>query len=320
MDHMEIILVTLFILICVSTIYAIFCILASLVVCIIFFIRVIFYIICIPFSLIKYVISGQKEMTTEMINENTPLLLEPSMRQFRQNQNRSNQLNPNNFRYWRSRGNTTRPNAWDEVTRHRNILGHLENQANTVAYCSDTQRMKIKRDTQRVERSVKRALGGNAMVYKGGSQLKRTNVATSDNDLKIKVPQPLTMKDRERLEDELVREFGIANVDKSHAKITVVRGEGGDIDIVPDKAEYFPSDFKFDELGRNPFPCNSTARHAVRIIKMNHCHMPGIKIEKAVLQAQQQNKGISLDRLIEEGEQIIYNDTVALHCFIRDIM
>ena len=253
----------------------------------------------------KYVISERQEITREIMHENTPLLLEPSMRQLRQNQNRSNQLNPNNSRYWRTRGHLTRPDVWDEVIRTRNMLGDLENQANRVAYTSDIQRKKMKKDTQRVERSVKRALGGNAMVYKGGSQLKRTNVATSDNDLKIKVPQRLSMKDRERLGDELVREFGMENVDKSHAKIQNVRGEGGDIDIVPDKAEYFPSDFKFDQLGKNPFTYNSTARHAARIIKANHCHVPGIKIEKAVLQAQQQNKGIKLDKLVEKGEQML---------------
>ena len=60
------------------------------------------------------------------------------------------------------------------------MIGHLEFQANSAAITCQEQRVKMKRDTKRVEKVVKKALGGNAMVYKGGSQLKRTNVATSE--------------------------------------------------------------------------------------------------------------------------------------------
>ena len=44
------------------------------------------------------------------------------------------------------------------------------------------------RDIKRVEKVAKEVFGGKAKVYKGGSQLKRTNVRSSDLDLKIKVP------------------------------------------------------------------------------------------------------------------------------------
>ena len=89
------------------------------------------------------------------------------------------------------------------------------------------------RDTKRVEKVVKEVFGGKTKVYKGGSQLKRTNVRSSDNDLKIEVPYMLTWADKETLGIALDEEFGIRNVDKSHSKIHVVRGESGYIDIVP---------------------------------------------------------------------------------------
>ena len=216
--------------------------------------------------------------------------------------NRANQLNPNNSCYWLCGGYSSRPYSWEDEVTQKDLIGQLEFQANSAATTSQEQREKMKRDTKRVEQVVKKALGGNAMVYKGGSQLKRTNVAKSDNDLKIKVPQRLTKEDRERLGNELVREFGEENVDKSHTKIHVVHGEGGDIDIVPDKAEYFPPDFKIDKLGKNPFTCNPTARHAVRITKTNNRHVPGVKVEEAVLETQQQFKKINLAELVKKAE------------------
>ena len=159
------------------------------------------------------------------------------------------------------------------------------------------------RDTKRVEKVAKEVFGGNTKVYIGGSQLKRTNVRSSDLDLKIEVPHKLTWADRETLGIALEQEFGIGNVDKNHSKIHVVRGESGYIDILPNSAEYFPPDFKFDGLGKNPFSCNTTARNAVRIIKTNHPNMPGIMVEKMVLEVQRQNKSISLDKLIEKTEE-----------------
>ena len=111
----------------------------------------------------------------------------------------------------------------------------------------------------------------------------------------------MTWADRETLGIALEQEFGFGNVDKSHSKIHVVRGESGYIDIAPTSAEYVPLHFKFDWL--NPFSRNTTARNAVRIIKTNHPNMPGIMVEKMVLEVQRQNKSISLDKLIEKTEE-----------------
>ena len=41
----------------------------------------------------------------------------------------------------------------------------------------------------------------------------------------------------------------------------------------------------------------------MRNIKTDHSNVPGIKVEKTVLQVQQQNKKIPLDRLIEKTEK-----------------
>ena len=199
-------------------------------------------------------------------------------------QNKANQSNPNHPSYWQSRGYSSKPSTWENEVHRKKTLGQLEYRANTVATTSNVQRKKMGNDTRRVEKVVKNVIGGDAMVYKGGSQLKRTNVAASDNDLKIKVPQSLNKEDKERLGNALAREFGKKNVDKNHAKIHVVRGEAGDIDVVPNKAEYFPPNFKFDKLGMNPIRNNSIARHAVRNIKTDHSNVPGIKVEKTVLQ------------------------------------
>ena len=219
-------------------------------------------------------------------------------------QNKANQNNPNHPTYWQCRGYSSKPDNWEREVQRKKNLGQLEHRANTAATTDKETRKKMGRDTQRVEKVVKQVIGGDAMVYKGGSQLKRTNVKSSDNDLKIKVSQNLKKEDKDRLGNALAKEFGKEKVEKHHAKIHVIHGEAGDIDVVPNKADYFPQNFKFDPLGKNPFSSNPTARHAVRNIKTKHPgKVPGIKVEKSVLQVQQQNKKIPLDELIEKTEK-----------------
>ena len=122
-------------------------------------------------------------------------------------------------------------------------------------------------------------------------------------DLKINVSKALTSEDRTQLGRALSQEFGKRNVDSKNPKIHIVQGQGGSIDVVPTKAEYFPKDFKIDKLGKNPFSTNETARHAIRNIKMDHDDYHGIKIENTVLQIQNQNKNIPLNKLIEKAEK-----------------
>jgi len=300
MDYLSIVLISFTILLSVSVllIYSIailsFCFVLAIQITI-GILRIIVWIICLLFRLIEFQLSKRDETSGNNINEVTPLL--------RHQNNMANQLNPNNHNYWRSRGYNSRPDTWQDEVDARNLRGQYEYRANLESTTSDDQRRKMGRDNKRVEKVVKEVCGGNAMVYKGGSQLKRTNVRTSDNDLKINVPYMMTMDDKERLGNALEEEFGIGNVDRSHQKIHVVRGEGGDIDIVPNRAEYYPPDFKFDGLGKNPFSHNKTAKDAARYIKTNNRNVPGIKVEKMVLQVQKENKNIPLEKLIEKTEE-----------------
>ena len=128
---------------------------------------------------------------------------------------------------------------------------------------------------------------------------KKVNVPGSDLDLKIKVSRPATLSQRQQLQEELRKTFKVT----PGAKVDVVHGRSGDIDVLPTMAEYYPDDFIFDKLGVEPFKTNPVGRDAVRIIK-DHCNrigvkMAGKKIEQMVLLCQQNNKGISRTELIQ---------------------
>ena len=216
-------------------------------------------------------------------------------------QNRSNQMNPNNPAYHQCRGNSTRPKDWVSISQNNKANGLLEHKANTAGAMSKEKRRAIGHDSKRVEKVVKEQLGGDVMVYKGGSQKKGVNIGNSDLDLKIKVSRPMTLDDRTKLGQGLQKEFGKKNVDSSNPKIHTVKGEVINIDIVPSQAEYLPPNFKLDKLGVRPFATNNRGQHAVRILKEYHPSVPGIVIEKTVLGVQQGNKGISLDSIIKEA-------------------
>ena len=124
---------------------------------------------------------------------------------------KSNQNNPNNVCYWQTRGHSSRPSNWVNEVDHKKKLGQLEYRANTAGSTSNKQKKSMGNETKRVEQVVKQCLGGNAMVYKGGSQHKRTNVKGSDLDLKIKVSQSLKPEDRTRLGNGLKKQFGKLN-------------------------------------------------------------------------------------------------------------
>ena len=224
-------------------------------------------------------------------------------------QTRSDQMNPNNPAYHQCRGKSTRPEDWESISEKSKTNGLLEHRANNAGAMSREKNRAMGSYTKRVEKVVKEQLGGDAMVYKGGSQKKGVNIGNSDLDLKIKVSRPMALDDRTKLGQGLEKEFGKEKVDSNHSKIHVVQGDfvqgdvGQDftIDIVPSQAEYFPPDFQLDKLGVRPFATNSTGRHAVRNLKEDH-DAPGIEIEETVLGIQQKNKGISLDDIIKEAE------------------
>ena len=116
-------------------------------------------------------------------------------------------------------------------------------------------------------------------------------------DLKLHVPKPLTPERRLSLGQGLINEFGKENVITTNPKIHIIQGRSGSIDVLPDQATYYPSHFKIDKLGARPFANNPTGRHAVRILKLEHGDLPGIKLERMVLAAQRRHPDIPLDRL-----------------------
>ena len=122
---------------------------------------------------------------------------------------------------------------------------------------------------------------------------KKTNVPGSDLDAKIKVNRTATIDQRHQFQEEMGSKFPLTH----GAKVDVVHARFGDIDVLPNKADYFPDSFKFDKLGVEPFKTNPVGRDAVRNIK-HDCNkigwkVSGKKIEDTVLRCQQLNKGIN---------------------------
>ena len=219
-------------------------------------------------------------------------------------ENRANQLNPNNRQYHRSRGVESRPDNWQDQIAKNKREGHLEYRANTSA--SKINHAAIGRDIVRIEKVVKNVLGKNVSVYKGGSVKKHTHIETSDFDLKIDVEYPVTDAQRNSLTEALKKEYGAKNVEVT-PKVHLIKGESGSIDLFPQKADYFSPSTKVDKLGKEPFKTNTMARNAVRILKLDYLpHMPGIEIERSVLEAQK-TKTVGREWDLEGLIQASYN-------------
>ena len=178
--------------------------------------------------------------------------------------NNAAQKNPNNERFYKSRGQKSRPSDWKEEILKRIREGQLEHQANTSA--SKIDHPAIGRDVVRVEKVVKNVLGGNVFVHEGGSVKKHTNIEGSDLDLKIDVVEPLTDKERNALTQALKIEFGEHNVEVK-TLVHKIQGESGSIDLFPQKATYISSATRVDKLGKEPFKTNPIGRNAVRLLK-----------------------------------------------------
>ena len=221
-------------------------------------------------------------------------------------ENRATQLNPNNQQFHRSRGLDSRPGSWNEQIEKNKIEGLLENRANTSA--SKINHKAIGRDVVRIEKVVKSVLGEHVKIYKGGSVKKHTNIEGSDLDLKIDVVDPVTETQRNSLTLALQNEYGITNVEVK-PKVHLIRGESGSIDLFPQKANYLCQDAKVDKLGKDPFRTNPIGRNAVRILKMDilpNAPFPSIEIERAVLQAQNMERGIGLLDLVVKARNIVF--------------
>ena len=164
MDPIGIILIILGILLTISFLLSAiatisFCFVLSIQI-IIGTLRVVKWIIFLPNQLI----CGHKETewNDSLINEYTALL-----RHLDNLDNRANQFNPNNRRFWQSRGYSSRPDTWEDEIAQRNLTGQLEYLANCEASTSRDDRRKMGRDNKRVEKVVKEIFGGQTKVYRG---------------------------------------------------------------------------------------------------------------------------------------------------------
>lgn len=212
--------------------------------------------------------------------------------------NRSNQLNPQRDEYWSCAGRAASAAERAATIEERRQDRRLEFWANTSAAKSPAQKAAIGRDVQRVEQVVKSALGGQAQIWKGGSQKKHTNISDSDLDLKLVTPKPFNLHGKDQLQYHLQRDFGPVDFTGCVLKF---KGKSGCIDVVPNQATFFPPGFS-SELPKNPFYTNDKGRHAVRCVKAEverrGQQVKGYDAEMAVLKQQQLHPGIPLGRLV----------------------
>ena len=215
--------------------------------------------------------------------------------------NRSNQMNPNNRAYWISRGYSDRPADYANVSLQQKADGQLESRANNLGHISDSQRKAMGSDIRKIESAAKAVYGGDAKIRKGGSIYKKDNTPKSDLDLKIEVDTPATDDQRRQFQQEIGKHFSV-----SGKVVDIVHGSSGDIDVMPSKADNFPKDFELDKMGVEPFKTNHVGRDAVRLVKDDFSKygkkIKGKEVEDAVLNIQQKNKGINRADLVHDVE------------------
>ncbi|CAE7739801.1 unnamed protein product [Symbiodinium sp. CCMP2592] len=211
------------------------------------------------------------------------------------NNNRANQMNRNNPEFYRCRGIPMPPKAAKaqsiEATR---AAGYREAEINIAAH--EPNKAAYGRDNRKIESIVKRVFGPQASILKGGSRAKGTNLQSSDNDVKVRLPnnRVMTEQDRSVLHHALKAAFGPERVDASNPRILKVRGEASEIDVVPVHSTYAGPGFHAG-YPKKPFKDNPKARTAVRDVKLTAeeqgIHLRGYDIERAVLSQQQEHSG-----------------------------
>ncbi|CAL1146988.1 unnamed protein product [Cladocopium goreaui] len=204
------------------------------------------------------------------------------------NDARANALNPNNRAY--DRDLAAQRDAKKE-------MGQREHQLNCLASRTPQQKAAYGRDVKKAVEAVHEALGGEFQLHKVGSRAKGTQSRSSDGDVKIMGPRPLTEADRPPLTKALQRRFpNVVQTDNIHK----VRGESGDIDVVPRSATFFAKNFQSDRP-KNPFKTNDQAMQAVRGVKSKVAQMGGEirghAVEQTVLRCQQKTKGANFMEL-----------------------
>lgn len=212
--------------------------------------------------------------------------------------------NPNNEAFWRQRGYSSRPRDWEKEAQRLKAQGQFTAAANAAGAQTKEQSEYIGKVMRVVGLAAKKVLGADTQIRKGGSQAKKTNIAGSDLDVLLQPKAPMTARQKRELVAELRdtcwsvsgQPFGgFKKVKETNFHIVLVcKRHGLQVDIVPEKATFRakPASPPKDRFKNNP-----VGREVVRMIKekypvKKYPSWKGERIELAVIQTQQQQKGL----------------------------
>jgi len=235
-------------------------------------------------------------------------LLEIAAKPQSRSDRRCDEHNGNNEAFWQKLGYDRRPDDWEEryaaIRAKRQQAGRLEYETNHAVSRSPEQKSASVRDTVKVIEATKEVFAPQAQVMIAGSRAKKTDLATSDQDYYIAWETPVTLQNREDLQEELEKRFlGAVEVTK-HGTLRVP-GESGQLCITFARAIFY--DESFEErarLDKDAFKHNRPAQQAVRAVKLK-LQDAGIKVkghtlERAVLTVQEEHPDASFYDLAKE--------------------
>ena len=224
----------------------------------------------------------------------------------------ANQVNnPNNPAYWQSRGRKSRPDNWESEVAQRAAEGRLEARANNAASRTSRERKVARWRNSIIVQAVKASLGTHVQVHKVGSQAKHTDVARSDQDFWVDVGDKCVSRaKRKHLRDKLTSMLNEGRGDPARVELraTTVRILLEDEEHIDVAFSSYCFSSKQHHKPAQRFTNNPKARDAVRLIKDGSPQkFKGEAIEKAVLAAQRQKKGQSIDLLALEAFCLLAN-------------
>lgn len=222
---------------------------------------------------------------------------------------RSDAKNPNNEAYWLSRQYKERPANWKAKASETKRSSQLTAKANAAAAKTQATVRFIGKVMHSVNLSAKRVLGEKTQVLKAGSIMKHTDIATSDLDIYLQLPdaKQMTTQDKRLLAEDLRHHVGkrVREVQERSKSIKLIGANGMTVDIVPSKATFrdpikMPTPAPKDRLHNNP-----KAQDVVRNLKLySDDHKKGWKgriIEGVVLQEQRAKAGQSTAELYKRA-------------------
>lgn len=225
---------------------------------------------------------------------------------------RSDMKNPNNEAFWLSHGYKERPADWKAISLQLRRSGQLTAEANAAAAKTQKTERFLGKVMNSVVLSARSVLGGKTQVLKAGSRMKHTDIATSDLDVYLKMPDgiPMTRLQKQKLAEELRRNVGkrVHEVRALAKSIKLFGADGMTVDIIPSKATFRDPTKLPTPAPKDRFHCNPKAQVAVRILKLHNMkhnmNWKGRLIENAVLEVQRATKGQSAadlyDRALEK--------------------